>query len=153
LDQLFPFVQSFYACPSPLYFPQVSQHGDFIVILLELNTQQGDLLGGVLFALARLHTFHLTTRAHPTCVFPSLVDDTHTLGPHHMWFSRFYVFTITWGIMCIMSFSATNEMCSLASSWVGPFYITSSWLSYSRPMFSYFGCTDGIQTICWVICG
>jgi hypothetical protein len=39
LDQFFPFVQQFYACPSPLYFSQTSQHGDFIGILLKSGTQ------------------------------------------------------------------------------------------------------------------
>ncbi len=39
LDQFFPFVRQFYACPSPLYFPQVFQHGDLIIISSELGTQ------------------------------------------------------------------------------------------------------------------
>jgi len=39
LDKFFPFVQQFYARPSPLYFSQASQHGDLLVIVLELNTR------------------------------------------------------------------------------------------------------------------
>ncbi len=60
LNYFFPFVQWFYTCPSPLYYSQVSRHGDFIVISLELSIQQGDPLGGALFILAHLHVFHPT---------------------------------------------------------------------------------------------
>jgi hypothetical protein len=81
LDQLFPFVQWFYIHPSPLYFSQASQHGDFIVILSELGTWQGDPLGGMLFALAHLWIFRPTVATHLTCVFPSLMDDTHVTCP------------------------------------------------------------------------
>jgi hypothetical protein len=80
LNQLFPFVWQFYACPSPLYFSQAFRHGDLIVISLE-SSQQGDPPRGALFALPHLHTLHPTTTTHPTCVFPSLVDDTHMVGP------------------------------------------------------------------------
>jgi hypothetical protein len=40
----------------------------------------GDPLGGVLFALAHLHTLRPIAIAHLTCVFPSLVDDTHIVS-------------------------------------------------------------------------
>ncbi len=40
----------------------------------------GDPLGGVLFALTHLHTFCPIAIVHPTCVFLSLVDDTHIIG-------------------------------------------------------------------------
>jgi hypothetical protein len=38
-------------------------------------------LGGVLFALVHLCTFHPTSTAHLTCVFSSLADDMHIIGP------------------------------------------------------------------------
>jgi hypothetical protein len=40
----------------------------------------GDPLGGVLFALIHLHALCPIVVTHPTCVFPSLVDDTHIVG-------------------------------------------------------------------------
>jgi hypothetical protein len=66
---------------------------------------------------------------------------------------RSCVFTIAGGVISIKSFSATNEVCNLVSLRVKPFYIISSWLSYSWFSFSYFGCTGGIHIICWIICG
>jgi len=65
----------------PLYFFQVYQHGDLIVISSELGTRQGDPLGRMLFVLAHLHVFHPIAATHATCVFPFLVDDTHIIGP------------------------------------------------------------------------
>jgi hypothetical protein len=62
-----------------------------------------------------------------------------------------YIFMITGRVINIRFFSAANEMCSLVSSGVGPLYITSSRLSYSRFGFSYFGCTSGIHIICWIV--
>jgi len=47
-----------------------------------------------------------------------------------------YVFMITKGIINIRSSNAANKVCSLVSLRVGPFYITSSWLSYSWLRFS-----------------
>jgi hypothetical protein len=35
----------------------------------------------MLFALTHLCTFHPTATTHPTCVFPSLANDTHIVGP------------------------------------------------------------------------
>jgi hypothetical protein len=38
-------------------------------------------LGGVLFTLVHICAFHLTVATHSTCVFPSLKDDMHIVGP------------------------------------------------------------------------
>jgi hypothetical protein len=108
--------------PTPLYFSQASQHADFIIILLKLNTQQGDPLGGMLFALAHLHTFHHIATTHLTCVFLSLVNDTHSWSCIKC---SSYVFTIARRIISIKSFNVASEVHSLVSSRVGPFYITS----------------------------
>jgi hypothetical protein len=40
----------------------------------------GDPLGEVLFTLIHLHIFFPIVIAHPTCVFPSLANDTHIVG-------------------------------------------------------------------------
>jgi hypothetical protein len=65
----------------PLYFSEASRHGDLIVVSSKFGTRQGDPLGGVLFALAHICTFHPTATAHPICVFPSLENDMHIVGP------------------------------------------------------------------------
>jgi hypothetical protein len=56
----------------------------------------------------------------------------------------FYFFTIIGGIFNIGDFNVANEVCSLISTRVGPFYIISSWFSYSQFKFSHFGRADGI---------
>ncbi len=33
-----------------------------------------------MFALTHLHALHLFVVTHPTCVFPSLEDDSHIVG-------------------------------------------------------------------------
>ncbi|KAL2630234.1 hypothetical protein R1flu_014920 [Riccia fluitans] len=50
LDQLFPFVSSFYACHSPLYFSHCSCEDEVSLLSSESGTRQGDPLGGSLFA-------------------------------------------------------------------------------------------------------
>jgi hypothetical protein len=77
----FPFISGFYAYSFSLYFVKAFKHKDFIVISFKFGPQQEDLLKGMLFALAHFHTFRPTVVAHPTCVFFSLVDDTHIVGP------------------------------------------------------------------------
>jgi hypothetical protein len=80
LDQLFPFVWWFYTCPFPLYFLQVFQHQDFIVIFSKFSTWQRDLLGKTLFILTHFWGFHIITIAHPTYVFLSIIDGMHIVG-------------------------------------------------------------------------
>jgi hypothetical protein len=43
--------------------------------------KQGEPLGGLLFALAHYQALLKTTVQAPNCVFPSLVGDTHIVGP------------------------------------------------------------------------
>ncbi|KAL2634830.1 hypothetical protein R1flu_006309 [Riccia fluitans] len=81
LDQLFPFVHSFYACRSPLYFSHRSHEDEVSLLSSESGTHQGDPLGGALFALAHLRALRTTASEHPLCLFPSLADDTHIVGP------------------------------------------------------------------------
>jgi hypothetical protein len=74
-------------------------------------------------------------------------------------YSRYYIrcgscfFIIIARIFSIKAFRSVNEMCNLVSTWVGPLYITFFLISYSWFEFSNFGHTDGIQIICWVVCG
>ncbi len=64
-----------------MYFFQASQHEHLIVISLKLSTQWGDPLGGILFALAHLHVLRHIVTTRPSCVFLSLTNDTHIVGP------------------------------------------------------------------------
>jgi hypothetical protein len=45
------------------------------------STKQGDPLGGYLFVLVDYWTILKTIMQTPNYVFPSLVDDTHIMGP------------------------------------------------------------------------
>lgn len=52
----------------------------------------GDPLVGPLFALPHFHALWCYTKVFPSCVFPSLVDDTHIIGPAstiHLTFNHF----------------------------------------------------------------
>ncbi|KAL2610010.1 hypothetical protein R1flu_028583 [Riccia fluitans] len=81
LDQLFPFVHSFYARCSPLYFSHCSHEDEVSLFLFNSGTHQGDPLGGALFALGHLRALRTMASEHPLCLFPSLADDTHIVGP------------------------------------------------------------------------
>ena len=54
-----------------------------VVVEIEfaIGIRQGDLLGAVLFALGHKQALRATAAALPDCTFPSIVDDTHTMGP------------------------------------------------------------------------
>jgi hypothetical protein len=52
----------------------------FIVIESSSGMSQGDPLGGPLFALAHCWAFIKTIAWTSNCVFPSLMDDTNTVG-------------------------------------------------------------------------
>ncbi|KAL2635465.1 hypothetical protein R1flu_006944 [Riccia fluitans] len=80
LDQLFPFVRSFYAHRSPLHFSHRSHEDEVSLLSSESSTRQGDPLGGALFALAQLRALRIVASEHPLCLFPSLADDTHIVG-------------------------------------------------------------------------
>jgi len=50
------------------------------IIESSLNMKHGDSLGGLLFTLAHYWILLKTNTHAPSCVFPSLVDDTHIMG-------------------------------------------------------------------------
>ncbi|KAL2641238.1 hypothetical protein R1flu_008825 [Riccia fluitans] len=81
LDQLFPFVHSFYARRLPLYFSHCSREDEVSLLSSESSTCQEDPLGGALFALAHLCSLRTMASEHPLCLFPSLANDTHIVGP------------------------------------------------------------------------
>jgi len=55
-----------------------------------MGTRQGDPWGGgggggELFALAHFNVWCSITNHFPSCLFPSIVDDTHIIGPPSIW--------------------------------------------------------------------
>jgi hypothetical protein len=46
-----------------------------------MGTCQGDHLGGALFSLVHLKALYFATSHFPSCLFPSIIDDIHTIGP------------------------------------------------------------------------
>ncbi len=79
--QFFPFVRSFYAFESPLFYSHHNCDGDVIVIPSAMGTCQGDPLGGALFALIHLKALHSTSSHFPSFLFPSIINDIHIIGP------------------------------------------------------------------------
>jgi hypothetical protein len=45
-----------------------------------IGTYQGDLLGGLLFALTHFRALHNLTTLFPSCMFLFITDQTHTIG-------------------------------------------------------------------------
>ncbi|KAL2629302.1 hypothetical protein R1flu_013988 [Riccia fluitans] len=90
LDQFFPFVHFFYARCLPLYFSHCSREDEVSLFSSELGTRQGDPLGGALFALAHLRALRTMALEHPLCMFPSLADDTHIVGPSEVVLPAFH---------------------------------------------------------------
>jgi hypothetical protein len=78
--QFIPFVRAFYAFESPLFYNHHNREGDVIIIPSTMETRQGDPLRGALFAFTHFRTLHSITN-HFLCLFPSIVDDTHIIGP------------------------------------------------------------------------
>ncbi len=76
-----PFTRLFYGVHYFFYY----QHGWYVegvtIIKSFLGTRQGDPLRGHLFILAHHQALLKTIMQAPNCIFPSLVNDTHIMGP------------------------------------------------------------------------
>ncbi len=79
--QLIPFVPALYAFESPLFYSHHNHVGDVLVIFSTMGTREGDLLGRALFALTHFRALCFTTNHFLSCLFPSIVDDIHIIGP------------------------------------------------------------------------
>jgi hypothetical protein len=76
-----PFTKLFYDVHSSLYY-QHGWHAEKVTIIgLFSNTKQGDPLRGILFDLAHYQAFLKTIMWAPSYIFPSLMDNTHIMGP------------------------------------------------------------------------
>jgi hypothetical protein len=79
--QLMPFVYAFYAFEYPLFYNHHNHEGDVTIILFAMGIHQGDPLGRAQFALANFKVLRSIANHFPSCLFPSIIDDTHIIGP------------------------------------------------------------------------
>ncbi len=80
LVSIVPFTKLFYGVHSFLYYH--GWHVEGITIIESfLSMRQGDLIGGFSFALTHYRTLLKTITHAPSCIFPSLANDTHIMGP------------------------------------------------------------------------
>jgi hypothetical protein len=79
--QLIPFVCAFYAFEFPLFYSHCNCEGDVIIIPFAMGTRQGDLLEKTLFTLAHFRALHFIVSHFPSCLFPSIANNIHIIGP------------------------------------------------------------------------
>jgi hypothetical protein len=63
-----------------LYIRHHSPFKGLIITHSPINTRQGDQLGGPLFILAHVWTFHNSIDIFLSYLFPFVIDDTHIIG-------------------------------------------------------------------------
>ncbi len=80
--QLIPLVHGFYAFESPLFYNHRNREVDVIIIPFAMGTRQHDRLkGGALFVLAHFRALRSIASHFPSCLFPSILNDIHMIGP------------------------------------------------------------------------
>jgi hypothetical protein len=79
--QFIPFIHAFYAFEYLLFYSHQNREGDVIVIPFAMGIHQGDPLGRALYALAHFRALCSTTNHFPSCLFLSIADDIHIIGP------------------------------------------------------------------------
>ncbi len=79
--QFIPFVGTFYAFESPLFYNHHNHEGDVIMIPFAMGTRQGDPLREALFALVHFRALCSITSCFFSCLFSSITYDTHIIGP------------------------------------------------------------------------
>jgi hypothetical protein len=81
LASIIPFTMLFYGAPF-FFFYQHGWHVEGVTIIESFSSMRlGDPLGGPLFVLAHYRAFLDTIVQASNCVYPSLVDDIHIMGP------------------------------------------------------------------------
>jgi hypothetical protein len=76
-----PFVHAFYAFVSPLFYNHYNYVSNVMIIPFAKGTRQSDPLRGALFALIHFKALCFIVNHFPFCLFPSIVDDIHIIGP------------------------------------------------------------------------
>jgi hypothetical protein len=106
--QFIPFVRAFYAFEFSLFYSHCNYEDDVIVFLFTMGTHQGDPLEGALLALAHFRALCSIASHFPSCLFPSIVDDTHIIGPPSIVSSTYGHFQIE---ICAIGFSIQPHKC------------------------------------------
>jgi hypothetical protein len=78
--QLIPFICAFYAFDFPLFYSHCNRECDLIIFPFAMGTRQSDLLERALFTLVHFRALRFIN-CFPFCLFPSIVDDIHIIGP------------------------------------------------------------------------
>ncbi len=66
---------------SPLFYNHHNHENDVTIIPSTMGTRQGDPLGAALFVLAHFKALCSTANHFPSCLFPSIVNNTHIIYP------------------------------------------------------------------------
>jgi hypothetical protein len=64
-----------------LFYSHHNCENNVIVLPSTMGTRQGDPLGGALFALIHFRVLHSIDNHFPSCLFQSITDDIHIIGP------------------------------------------------------------------------
>ncbi len=78
--QLIIFVCVFYAFDFPMFYSHHNRESNVIVIPFTMGTYQNDPLGRALFTLTHFKALHFIASHFLSCLFPSIVDDSHIIG-------------------------------------------------------------------------
>jgi hypothetical protein len=65
----------------PLFYSHCNCEGDVIIIPFVMGIHQSDPLREALFTLAHFRALRSPTNHFPFYLFPSIIDDTHIIGP------------------------------------------------------------------------
>jgi hypothetical protein len=79
--QFIPFVCAFYAFESPLFYSHRNCEGDVTIIPFDRGIRQGDPLGDAIFTVTHFKVLHSIVSHFPSCLFPSIIGDTHIISP------------------------------------------------------------------------
>jgi hypothetical protein len=64
-----------------MFYSHHNCEGDVIIIPFAMGTHQGDPLGWALFALTHFRALRSIANDFLSCLFPSIIDDIHIIGP------------------------------------------------------------------------
>jgi hypothetical protein len=114
-----------------------------IIIESSLGTRQGDPLRGLLFTLAHYWTFLKTIVWAPNCVFPSLTDDFHIVGPMSELSCAFdHLLTQLTQVGLRVKMQVLKSLKNLSK------YRNFSQLHFGHIWSSHFGCFSGFLRFC-----
>jgi hypothetical protein len=111
--QFIPFVYAFYAFESPLFYNHHNHEDNITIVILSImGTRQGGPLGGALFVLAHFRALCFIINHFFSYVFPSIVDDTHIIGPPSIISSPYEHFQTE---LCAIDLSIQPQKCVMWS--------------------------------------